>query len=376
LIAVAQRLSSHIQNCDTVASFGGDEFVVLFSNVLNNEDALQRATIVFNILKEPFFIKQRECFISASGGLVVSDTSRDAHSLLRDADAAMHQAKSKGRSQLQVFDLKLQQKLIDRVSLANDLRNAETRDELILNYQPVYDIDAMTLLGVEALVRWRHPIRGLVSPADFIPIAEGTGLIIPIGIWVLNEAVRQMRVWLDNHKNIINTFSVAVNVSMTQLSMPNLVNVVAETLQRHNVESKHLTIELTESALMSEVDGGMAVLRQLNELGCQISIDDFGTGYSSMAYLRDLPVHTLKIDRAFVTDLLRSQKDIRVVAAMVNIARELGMNTVAEGVENNEQILILREVRCDKLQGFHLMRPVDSSAIDSLIKLQDKTKMS
>lgn len=372
LVDVAIRLKERALPGDTIARFGGDEFVVLMGNHAQDTDSVFNASTRFlQAFDAPFQVKNRERVITASAGMVIATQDWEPGELLRDADAAMYQAKSKGRNRLQVFDAKMQQILHEKVELANDLRNSERRGELYLLYQPLYDIDGTTLKSVEALVRWKHPQKGVISPADFIPVAEDTGMIVPIGIWVLNEALAQMRRWLDAHPNIPE-FSVAVNLSTRQLVMPGLVDMINTALTLHRVSSSRLTIELTESALMRDVDDSQRVLRDIQALGCKLAIDDFGTGYSSMAYLRDLPVTCLKIDRSFINQMLSTERDRRIVAAMINIASELDMQTVAEGVEHAEQIDALRELRCTHIQGFHLMRPSPPEKIESLLSALEK----
>lgn len=368
LVDVAARLQTLAQPGDTIARFGGDEFVVLMGRHADSCDTIvSMATRFLHAFDPPFQVKKRERVITASAGVVVAAGEWEPGVLLRDADAAMYQAKAKGRNRLQVFDAKMQKVLHEKVEMANDLRNSERRGELYLLYQPVYDIDGVTLRSVEALLRWKHPQKGIISPVDFIPVAEDTGMILPIGIWVLNEALGQMRQWLDLHPQL-GQFSVSVNLSTRQLTMPGLVDIINAALMRHRIQASRLTIELTESALMKEVDISKRVLHDIQALGCRLAIDDFGTGYSSMAYLRDLPVTALKIDKSFVAQMQQSQRDLRIVAAMVNIANELGMQTVAEGVETAEQMIALRDLRCGQLQGFYLMRPSPPDLIAGLLK--------
>lgn len=376
LVDVAIRLQDRAQPGDTIARFGGDEFVILMGNHAQDADTVFNASTRFlQAFDAPFQVKNRERIITASAGMVIASQEWEASALLRDADAAMYQAKAKGRNRLQVFDAKMQKILHDKVEMANDLRNSERRGELYLLYQPVYDIDGKTLKSTEALVRWKHPQKGIISPADFIPVAEDTGMIVPIGVWVLNEALAQMRKWLDRHPNL-GEFSVAVNLSTRQLVMPGLVDIISAALMRHRISSSRLTIELTESALMSDVDDSQRVLRNIQALGCKLAIDDFGTGYSSMAYLRDLPVTCLKIDKSFVSKMLCTERDRRIVAAMVNIATELGMQTVAEGVECAEEIDALRELHCTQLQGFHLMRPSPPDLVEPLLAALEYQQMA
>lgn len=367
LVDVAIRLQDRAEAGDIIARFGGDEFVLLMGPHRNTATAIVEAASRFlKAFDAPFSVKNRARAITASAGVVVTSGKWDPGEILRDADAAMYQAKAKGRHCLQIFDADMQRVLHEKVDLANDLRNSELRGELYLLYQPLYDNDGTTLRSVEALVRWKHPQKGIISPVEFIPVAEDTGAILPIGVWVLNEALGQMRKWLDQHPRL-DDFSVAVNLSTRQLAMPGLVDIISAALMRHRVQASRLTIELTESALMSDVEDSRHVLRNIQALGCKIAIDDFGTGYSSMAYLRDLPATALKIDKSFVGQMLQSERDLRIMAAMLNIATELGMQTVAEGVESEEQMLALRQLNCTQLQGFYLMRPSPPELVEPLL---------
>lgn len=367
LVDVAIRLQDRAESGDIVARFGGDEFVLLMGPHRKDANSIvETASRFLKAFDAPFSVKNRARPITASAGVVVATGQWEPGELLRDADAAMYQAKAKGRNCLQIFDADMQRILHEKVDMANDLRNSELRGELYLLYQPVYDSDGVTLKSVEALVRWKHPQKGVISPVEFIPVAEDTGAIVPIGVWVLNEALGQMRKWLDQHPHLTD-FSVAVNLSTKQLAMPDLVDIIGAALMRHRVQASRLTIELTESALMSDVDDSRHVLRQIQEMGCKLAIDDFGTGYSSMAYLRDLPATTLKIDKSFVNQMLQSERDLRIMAAMLNIATELGMQTVAEGVESEEQMLALRQLKCTQLQGFYLMRPSPPELVEPLL---------
>lgn len=362
---VAKRLTQAIGERDLVARFGGDEFVVLVESSEDDEGAsiLSTATKVLDIFDTPFEINGRLRQISASAGAIITDGEQDGPALLRDADAAMYQAKSKGRAQLQFFDAALQANLHHRVELAHELRQCEQRGELVLYYQPVYDYDGK-MVSLEALLRWQHPVRGMVSPVDFIPVAEDTGLIVPIGLWVLNQAVSQVKTWMSTYPNL--SIPVAVNLSAKQLSVPQLDVLIKNVLEMHAVPAARITFELTESAIMEDPEMHRQTLIKIHQLGCHIAIDDFGTGYSSMAYLKDLPVKILKIDRSFVNELLLSQRDERVVSAMINLANELGMQTVAEGVEQRDQLECLKKLGCRKFQGYYFKRPMPAQDIELL----------
>lgn len=366
LVQVAERLQAIIGEADTIARFGGDEFVALLEQRASGTDGLvDAANGLLGAFAQPFLIDQREHLITASAGLVIVDGSETMEEVLRDADAAMYQAKEKGRACLQRFDAPLQARLIEQLELTRELRGSEQRGELKLLYQPIFNLHSETMCGVEALIRWHHPVRGLISPATFIPIAEESGLILPIGQWVLEEAMRQMRAWLDQGLGYCE-FHVAVNLSAHQLADPQLRNKITHCLQRYRIEPHQLCLELTESALMGEPDSGMAVLNQLRRLGVLLAIDDFGTGYSSLAYLRDMPVNILKVDHSFVDVMTRTNRDLRVVAVITSLARELDMTIVAEGVENAAQMTLLRQLKCETVQGFYLLRPMTAEALTAL----------
>jgi diguanylate cyclase (GGDEF)-like protein/PAS domain S-box-containing protein len=364
LAETARRLTARVRPSDTVARFGGDEFVVLLDGV-DADSALPAAERLLGAFDVPFRIGQRDHHVTASAGVVVTDSECDVEALLRDADAAMYQAKSRGRARIERFDAPLRERLLRTLTLAEELRTALASGGLHLAYQPVFDLAAGAIVGTEALLRWTHPVHGRISPADVIPIAEEHGLIVPLGSWVLDEALRQLRAWQDERPEHPPMF-VAVNVSVHQLIEGDLVGTVRTLLARYGLRPEQLCLELTESALMAEPDASSAALGELRDLGVGLAIDDFGTGYSSLAYLRNLPVTTLKVDRSFVTGLGRDARDSRVIAAIIGLAHEFGMRTVAEGVETVRQLTELRALGCTAAQGYYLLRPLPPEEISDL----------
>jgi diguanylate cyclase (GGDEF)-like protein len=368
LIDVAKRLEANTASGDLVARFGGDEFVVVFHGMERSAEMIDaEARRLLRQFEPPFELSGRAYRISASAGLVIQDGQIDCHELLRDADAAMYQAKALGGARLQHFDAPLRARLIERIDLAQDLRDSERRGELQLHFQPFFDARQRRPVGVEALLRWQHPTRGLVSPAAFIPIAEETGHIIELGAWVLDSALAQLRQWQLTYP-AARDFGMAVNLSAHQLASSGLVKMIEQALERHQVPPRSLWLELTESSMMNEMERARQTLHRLRALGVLLAIDDFGTGYSSLAYLRDLPVNLLKLDRAFIASMHQSKRDQRIVAVVTTLARELGLKTIAEGVETSSQLRQLAALDCDLVQGFHLMGPAPAEAIDRLLE--------
>jgi diguanylate cyclase (GGDEF)-like protein len=358
LVQVAQRLASAVRTRDTVARVGGDEFVLL----IPDEDAAGAATIAGRVLAAinvPFDVDGHDLRISTSIGIAMCPADGAlTHDALTHADAAMYHTKSLGRNAYCFFDASMNENMQGQLQLTQDLRAAIERKQLVLHYQPQFAAPDGPITGVEALVRWTHPKRGLIGPDEFIPLAEKTGLIVPIGEWVLDEACRQIREWLDSGAC---AWSVAVNLSPVQFSHPGLTALVQNTLARHAVDPRHLTIEVTESAAMRDVDASLRILQSLHDMGVRISIDDFGTGYSSLMYLKRLPASELKIDRGFVRELAHDAEDAAIVSSVVALGQTLGIDIVAEGVETATQKEFLTRLGCNSLQGFLLGRPVPAS---------------
>jgi diguanylate cyclase (GGDEF)-like protein len=363
LAEVALRILTNVRSSDTLARIGGDEFVLL-TQADDPADVAAIAEKLLTVIRRPYEIANQDCMISASIGISIFDgDNQHQNELLMNADAAMYHAKSLGRDCYCFFEASMNANAQQQMRLLNDLRLALERREFLLHYQPKFDALSMALIGVEALLRWKHPERGMVPPDQFIPAAERSGLIVPIGEWVLDEACRQMALWRSAVKA---DWTVAINLSAAQFAHPGLTQLVAATLARHALEPRYLVLEVTESTAMRDVDSSMTILRQLTEMGVHISIDDFGTGYSSLLYLKRFPASELKIDRGFVRDLARDTEDAAIISAIVALGRALNLNIVAEGVETSVQQELLTRLGCTSLQGYLLGRPVGPDLIAEL----------
>ena len=368
LVAVAQRLLTGLRPGDTAARFGGDEFVVLCEDVAGPHEALALAERMSETLLPPFSLAGEDAFVTASVGVAMSSgAGPDAGELLRDADAAMYQAKARGPARCELFDKQMRQRAIERLEMENDLRRALDNGQMRIHYQPNVRLSDETVVGVEALIRWRHPQRGLVAPADFIPLAEETGLIVPIGRWVIETACRQLGDWVRRRGCDAPPLYMSINLSPHQLKDPDLVNDVATALLRTGVTADSVCFEVTETALIDDVQGASTVLQRLRTLGVRIALDDFGTGYSSLSHLHTLPVDILKLDRSFIARLSPEARGRAVVAGMVDLAHALDLTVVAEGVETEAQLVDLRKLRCDVVQGYHYCRAQSAEMIDDLI---------
>ncbi|WP_158937886.1 bifunctional diguanylate cyclase/phosphodiesterase [Burkholderia sp. S171] len=357
LVEVAQRIGVNVRSQDTVARVGGDEFVLL-AEVFEPADAATLADKILAIIREPFQLAGRDLRVSTSIGIAMyPGNGFDREELLINADAAMYHAKALGRNTYCFFEASMNANVHEQLQLVQDLRAAVDRSQLILQYQPKFTAPNGPVVGVEALVRWRHPTRGLIPPDQFIPLAEKTGLIVPIGEWVFDEACRQIAVLRNaGHRDL----TMAVNLSAVQFRHAGLIRTVRETLARHLLEPSCLMLEITESTAMHDVDASLQILEQLHDMGVQISIDDFGTGYSSLLYLKRLPASELKIDRGFIRDLARDTEDAAIVSAIVALGQTLNLNIVAEGVETRAQQEFLTRLGCNSLQGFLLGHPMSA----------------
>ena len=366
LRAVAGRLRDLVRPGDTVARFGGDEFAMLCAGLSGPRDAARIAERILASLGEPMSTVGGEQTVSASIGIALADrTPADADGLLRDADAAMYLAKQRGKDRFEMFDEQLREQATHRLEIENGLRRAVEQDELCLVYQPIVATSTRRVVGVEALVRWRHPTRGLLPPREFIPIAEETGLIVAIGDWVVREACRQAARW----QAVVGDepFQMNINVSVRQLAEHDITRTVRQALESHELDPARLQLEITETELMTDPRTSVSVIEQLGELGVCFAVDDFGTGYSSLSRLRHFPVNALKIDRSFIDGLGREPADDAIVNAVIGLARSYGITAVAEGVEVHEQEVSLTRLGCEYAQGYLYGAPSAPATIDGLL---------
>jgi diguanylate cyclase (GGDEF)-like protein len=366
LNGISRRLEQSLRSTDIVARFdgectlarlGGDEFTVLLPGVRNVLNARAVAERLVAVVSRPFELENREVAVSVSIGVVMADARYPrAEDMVRDADTAMYRAKDRGKARCEIFDTSMLAAAEERLLIESDLRRAVDRQEFQLHYQPIVTLADRRLCGFEALVRWQHPERGLVAPDGFIPIAEETGLIVPIGLWVLREACRQMRVWDVEFPECANLI-VNVNLSARQCLHPTLVSDVSRVLAETGLEPHRLKLEITESLVLEGSDDVIAILTALRGLGVQLGLDDFGMGYSALSYLQRLPVQTLKIDRAFVSGI-QNAGSVEIVRAILSLASGLSMNVTAEGVETADQAATLKDLSCEFAQGFFFDRPL------------------
>ena len=365
LQGVAERLKGIVRDADTVARVGGDEFTVLLPEISLAQDAVSVADRILQDLRQPVTVDHREFHATTSMGIAFyPDDAEEADSLLRCADIAMYRAKEQGRDNYQFHTAAMSAQLAERLTVENDLRGALERNEFVVYYQPQVDIGNQQIVGVEALVRWQHPSRGLMLPADFIPVAEDSGLIVPLGEWVLRTACAQARAW---QKSGLSPVRVAVNLSGRQFQQRDLPAMVDRALKDTSLEPGYLQLEVTESVVMHDMDFTVATLDKLKAMGIQIAIDDFGSGHSSLNYLKRLPIDHVKIDRSFVRDLPTDLSDVAIVGSVVAMTRELNLKVVAEGVETEEQLAFLKDRQCDVVQGFLFSRPVPADAVEKMI---------
>ena len=365
LQVVARRLLACVRSSDTVSRQGGDEFVILLQDVTRAYDAALCADKILLALSMPLRIDQHELHLTASIGIVTyPDDGTDCETLLNNADAAMYHAKDSGRANYQFFKADMNALAVERQSIEDGLRLAMARQEFVLHYQPNMNLETGAIIGVEALIRWRHPQRGLVAPGHFIPIAEECGSIVPIGQWVLREACRQARAWQDAG---LPPLRIAVNTSAVELRAPDFVADVRAILTETGLEPRYLELELTETFLMQDSKSTAEVLQALKDMGVQLALDDFGTGYSSLSYLKRFPIDTLKIDRSFVRDMTTDADDASIVNAVISMGRSLHLRVVAEGVETREQLSLLQAQNCPEGQGYYFSRPVAAEEFTQLL---------
>jgi diguanylate cyclase (GGDEF)-like protein/PAS domain S-box-containing protein len=366
LVEIARRLERSLRPGDTLARLGGDDFAILLEDLRTGTDATRVAERIQQNLIAPFSVEGTEVFCSASIGIALGPGGYgQPQEMLRDANTAMYRAKSNGRAGHQIFDADMHKRAVSQLRIETDLRRALERQEFIVYYQPIVDLGTRKLTGFEALVRWKHPTRGLVPPGEFIPVAEETGLIKPMGMWVLQESCRQIRAWLDLG---FPPMRVSVNLSGHQLAQRDLVDQIRATLETTGIDPRLLAVEVTESALVGDMAAAAAVLDQLRKLKVHVNVDDFGTGYSSLSYLQNLPVDTLKVDRSFVKTMDQEGGRSEIVRAIITLAHSLGMTVVAEGVETRGQLDALTALNCNAAQGFFFARPLPAAEAQKLIE--------
>jgi diguanylate cyclase (GGDEF)-like protein len=365
LRAVAERVRRSVREGDTIARFGGDEFTLLIPRVERIEDAATIAQKIIEMLKIPFVIGQNELFVTTSIGIsLFPNDGADPETLVRNADTAMYRAKEHGRDNYQLYAPAMNARALERLALENLLRKALNQNELILHYQPLIDLKSRTVAGVEALVRWNHPDMGLLYPAHFITVAELSGLIVPIGNWVLRTACKQVRHW---QKKFGYEISVSVNLSARQFQQPDLLAQVAQVLEETGLPPHSLELEITESSAMQNSENTIYTLREFKALGVRIAMDDFGTGYSSLNYLKRFPIDTLKLDKSFVNDITTDPSDAAIATAVISLAHSLNLDVVAEGVETEAQLAILTREKCDRIQGYYFSKPRSIQELEAYV---------
>jgi diguanylate cyclase (GGDEF)-like protein len=370
LAEVGERLKNSLRQADTAARLGGDEFAILLEDGGDGVDAAEVAARILASLEGPFHLEGKEVFARASIGIATADARtggpEGAEELLRNADVAMYMAKEAGKGRYQVFEPAMHDTALQRLELKADLQRAVDNDEFVLHYQPVIELSTGRIEGLEALVRWQHPTRGLIAPLDFIPLAEETGLIVPLGRWVLQEACTQARRLLERYL-MDPPLQMAVNLSARQLQRPEVVGEIAETLMQTQLHPGSLVLEITESVMMQDMDLSIQRLAELKELGVQLAVDDFGTGYSSLNYIRRFPVDILKVDKSFVDGVNEGGEESALTAAIIELAGILRLRPVAEGIERADQLEKLLALRCDLGQGFYFAKPLPLDAVDELL---------
>lgn len=368
LVAVAGRVQDCLRNSDTAARLGGDEFGVLIETVTHADEAVNIADRILEVFRQPFSIEGNEVYVGASIGIAAgsADTS-GSEELLRNADLAMYLAKGRGKGKYVVFEPEMHEALMERIELEVDLRRGIEAKEFTIHYQPIFDLHSKAMLGMEALVRWNHPRIGMIPPMKFIPLAEETNLIVPLGEWILGEACRQMQEWRDQHDGALDV-SVTVNISIRQFMQKELVEIVSKALKKSGLPPRSLILEITESFMLQDTEATILKLHDLKKLGIRLAIDDFGTGYSSLSYLQRFPIDILKIDKSFVDKLGQGSEGNAVARAIIMMGDSLNLRTIAEGIEHPEQIVALQSLGCEAGQGFHFAKPLTKEDMDAYLR--------
>jgi len=369
LIAIANLLKQCLRPMDTIARLGGDEFTILLNGLKDNTDAIRIAEQLQAKISSPFQLKNHTVFTNASIGIVLSSTGYEqAADLLRNADIAMYRAKEQGKARYAIFDQVMYEQTLELLQLESDLRLALERQEFCLHYQPIISLMTGRLTGFEALVRWQHPRQGFIPPEKFIPIAEDTGLIVPLGKWVLREACRQLRIWQTQFRSLTQ-LNISVNLASKQIKEPNLLDEISQILAETGLNGRYLKLEITESMLMDDIPSTINTLSQIRAMNIQLSIDDFGQGYSSLSYLHRFPINTLKIDRSFVSHMNLEREKFEIVRTITTLAHTLAMDVIAEGVETSEQFTQLRSLGCEFGQGYFFSKPVNCTLAGAMLPI-------
>jgi len=370
LIQFSNQIKQCIRSTDTIARMGGDEFAVLLEEFKHPREIFKIARRIYNIGKSSFFIERNEIKISASIGMVIETKSYDlAEHILRDADIAMYRVKETGKSSFRIFKKEMYKMTLESLKMQNDLSHAIFNNELVLYYQPIMSAAKEELIGFEALVRWRHPVRGMVGPNLFIPLAEETDLILPMGRFVIQEACRQLKEWHDLAPGA-GRLTMNVNISTKQFMDGELTNFIIKTLEENKLAPEYLNLEITESLIIKNAKSVISKLSVLKNYGIKVVLDDFGTGYSSLSYIQDFQIDSIKIDRSFINDMDREGGSVEIVKMILALCRNLGLGVVAEGVERDTQLNILKELKCEKIQGFYFSKPIDKNKAADLIKAE------
>ncbi|MCI0506655.1 MAG: EAL domain-containing protein [Gammaproteobacteria bacterium] len=356
LLNVAARLKNCIRAEDTIARLGGDEFTIILGRIIHKEEAATVAEKIIDVMSRPFSLNNNEVFVTASLGIATYPAcGGNPETLIKNADTALYSAKAQGRSNYQFYEAEMNVAVSERMVMINDLRHAVQRGEFLLYYQPKLCAKRNEVIGMEALLRWNHPVSGIVLPTQFIPLLEETGLIIAVGKWVLRVACEQNQAWISAG---LPPLPISVNISARQFHQKHLVSTVADILNATGLDPRYLELEITESVLLENADNACETLRELHDLGVQLAIDDFGTGYSSLNYLKQFTIHTLKLDRTFIEDIGTNANDAAIVEAVIGLGHSLRLKVVAEGVETEKQLNYLRDRGCDEVQGFYFSCPV------------------
>ncbi len=368
LIDVTYRLKQAMDENDYLARIGGDEFIVLTQNLQETASFEEKIRKIKNVFSYPFVLSTKEYFVTVSIGVAFAPKDgKSSSSLIKNVDSAMYVAKANGKNTHAYFDYSFNQKLTEKIETQSELRKALERDEFVLFYQAQMDLDTKKVVGFEALIRWNHPTRGLVFPDEFIYLAEETGLIVPIGKWVLRTACQQLKQWAEEFPEI----TMAVNLSSRQFKDRDIVKIVCDIIEETGINPKKLELEITETIALDDIEYTIATIHELKKIGVEFSLDDFGTGYSSMNYLKRLPVSNLKIDKSFLNTVMEDTCDQKIIQTIITLARNLDLYVIAEGVESFDQESFLKEANCDKAQGFLYSKPVPKDKAALFLKHQD-----